>query len=266
MYPQPCPIPVPAPIPIPPEKPRMRLEAVTVCVGYADFLEAVIPHNRPHFDKWVIVTTPEDSETRELCRRYGLTPVMTSDFYRDGAKFAKSRGIRRGIDFTHADTWILHIDGDVALPEHFRRALTMSHLDPRCLYGCDRIMARSWDQWQKLLRDGYLQHDYHCRVRFFPGADVGERWASEAHGYVPIGFFQLWHSTADLFKGARTRPYPVEHNDAARCDVQFALQWDRRDRILLPEIVAVHLESKSGIPLGANWSGRTTPRFGPPKT
>ena len=43
------------------------------------------------------------------------------------------------------------------------------------------------------------------------------------------------------------------------------LQWARPDRILIPEIVAVHLESEPSA-MGANWKGRTTKAFGPVST
>ena len=47
----------------PPHATKMnKLEAVTVCVGYADFLGVVAEANRHLFDRWVIVTTPGDNE------------------------------------------------------------------------------------------------------------------------------------------------------------------------------------------------------------
>ncbi len=58
------------------------------------------------------------------------------------------------------------------------------------------------------------------------------------------------------------RRYPLHHGDAARTDVQFALQWDRRHRQLLPEVIVLHLESEPAEQ-GANWKGRTTRPFGP---
>jgi hypothetical protein len=57
----------------------------------------------------------------------------------------------------------------------------------------------------------------------------------------------------------------VRNSDAARTDVQFALQWDRERRAIVPELVCLHLESEdAGV--GANWSGRTTRPFGPALT
>ena len=242
----------------------MKLEAITVCVGYADFLKETIPFNLPHFDRWVIVTHPTDTDTRELCRRYGIYCVLTDEIYRDGSEFNKGRAIIRGIDQLASDGWVVHIDADIVLPHHTRLALDAAHLDEECLYGCDRVMVKSWEQWHKLKYSGYLQHDYHCRINFPTGYSIGARWATQEYGYCPIGYFQLWHGTTDLYKGIHSRPYPARHNDAARGDVQHALQWDRRKRALLPELIVVHLESDPNAKLGANWKGRTTPKFAAP--
>ena len=239
----------------------VKLEAVTVSVGYADFLREAIPYNVVHFDKWVIVTTPKDEATRELCRRWSLQCLLTDEFFRDGDEFNKGRGIIRGIDHLASDGWCLHLDADVVLPAATRAMLDAAHLDPEGLYGSDRVMVRSWADWQRLKHSGWLQHDYHCRVNVPDGYALGSRWATREYGYCPIGFFQLWHAACDLYKGHHRRPYPHRHGDAARGDVQFALQWDRRHRHLLPELLVVHLESEPG-PLGVNWKGRKTKPFG----
>src|SRR5438132_4131231 len=101
----------------------MRIEAVTICVNYADFLRAVAPFNLPHLDRWVIVTTPEDEETRTACRACSLECVTTNDFQRDGDPFAKSRGIERGLAHIEGRDWILHLDADIALPADFQAVL-----------------------------------------------------------------------------------------------------------------------------------------------
>lgn len=238
------------------------IQAVTVCVGYADFLKEAIPFNLHHFKRWVIVTTPKDHETRELCRRHGIFCLLTEEVYRDGSEFSKGRAIIRGIDHLAADGWVLHLDADIVLPQNFGRALESAHLDKECIYGCDRVMVKSYSAWHRLKHGGYLQHDFHCRVNFPAGFEVGARWANHEYGYCPIGFFQLWHSTCDLYKGMHTRPYPMHHGDAARSDIQHSLQWDRQKRVLLPEIIAIHLESEPAK-LGANWKGRTTKPFTP---
>lgn len=239
----------------------LRIEAVTVCAGYGDFLSEVAPRNRGLLDRWVIVTPEDDTGTREVCRRLGLETLVTREHLRDG-KFSKGRLIERGLQHLGSNAWRLHLDADVVLPHSFHSLLGAAHLDTRKIYGFDRVMVRSWEQWQKLLASGWISHDYHCRVNPPRGFEVGDRWSNGATGYVPIGFAQMWHSDADEWRGARIRPYPISHGSACRTDVQHALQWDRRDRELLGELLVVHLESELA-PLGANWSGRTTIPFGP---
>lgn len=249
--------------------PSDKIEAVTVCVGYGDFLAETAKHNANLLDRWIIVTSPDDEETREVCRVHDLETVLSNDHERaaggfQGGSFNKGRLIDRGLDHCSANAWRLHLDADTVLPGAFRRLLPGAHLDENKLYGCDRIMVRSYEQWQSLLRSGWLSHT-HCSVNLPAGLEVGTRWALATSGYVPIGFFQLWHSAADEWRGRRHRRYPIHHGDAARADVQHAMQWDRRQRELLPEIVVAHLDSGTSQ-LGSNWNGRTTPRFGPAKT
>lgn len=238
----------------------MRIEAVTVCVDYADFLEVAAQENAGLFDRWIVVTSPRDLDTREVCRRHNLECLQTDDFYRDGMEFNKARGINRGLVQVSADCWRLHVDADIVLPRCFRRALELAHLDPHAIYGVDRVMVRSWSEWLSFKASGHLNHSYHHAITF-PPFTLGTRFASSLHGWLPIGFFQLWHSDADEWRGIRSRHYPHHHNTAARCDVQFALQWDRQKRVLLPEVVAVHLDSESAA-CGVNWAGRRTSRFG----
>jgi hypothetical protein len=242
----------------------LKIEAVTVCVNYADFLSEVAKVNRGLFDDWVIVTEASDMATREVCRRMNLRCLLSHDGRR-GGDFAKGSLVERGLQHLSADGWRLHIDADVALPHDFRHRLLAAHLQQDVLYGVDRLMVKSWAQWQQVIKSGYLQggqYDYHCRTTTHPGLPVGTRWCHPQHGYVPIGFFQLWHSSEDEWHGVRVKPYPQNHGNACRTDVQHGLQWDRHKRELIPELFAVHLESEQS-PRGANWNGRTTAQFGP---
>ena len=240
------------------------IEAVTVCVGYDDFLRVVIPYNLPMFDRWLIVTEPSDTATRELCREFGLECLQSEDGH-DNGEFSKGRVVERGLQHLSADGWRLHIDADIALPRHFRQLVTMAELQHDTVYGVDRIMVRDWNDWQKLKATGYLdggQYSFSHAVTFPKGFEVGSRWASTLTGYVPIGFFQLWHSSQDEWRGIRVKPYPRHHNSACRTDVQHALQWDRKKRELLPEVLVAHLESEK-CKKGTNWKGRQTKPFGP---
>jgi hypothetical protein len=241
----------------------MRIEAVTVCVGYGDFLAATLPENLSLVEDLIVVTSPDDDETRAVCRKHSVHHVLSNDHRRDGP-FNKARMIQRGFDQIGGRDWILHLDADVVLPRKFRQLVDVAHLDERTIYGADRCNLVGWDKWQNLKKyaGAWDNHAHQCGHWFHPELQVCSRWVSKIHGYVPIGFFQLFHGMALVDGGYHQRAYPLHHGDAARTDVQFALQWDRRHRQILPEVIVLHLDSAASA-LGANWKGRTTPRFGP---
>ena len=159
----------------------------------------------------------------------------------------RRRMIQRGFDQIGGHDWILHLDADIVLPRKFREYLDWAHLDERILYGVDRCNLAGWDEWQRLKQyaGAWDNHAHECGHWFHPRFQVGSRWVSKLHGYVPIGFFQLFHGSAMTEHGYHQRIYPTHHGDAARSDVQFALQWDRRHRQLLPEVIVLHLESEA---------------------
>ncbi len=124
-------------------------------------------------------------------------------------------------------------------------------------------MVRSYDDWRRPQLSGWpAWTTATCGYRRRRDSASATRWAHHQEGYVPIGFFQLWHSHADSWRGARIKPYPSAHNDACRSDVQHGLQWDRRRRELVPEMLVVHLESENSAN-GVNWAGRKSKPFGP---
>jgi hypothetical protein len=241
----------------------LRIEAITVCVGYGDFLAVTLAENLPLVDDLVVVTTESDTETRAVCRKHSVHHIL-SDEHERGGPFNKGRMINRALDQIGAQDWILHLDADIVLPRKFRQLVDWAHLDERKIYGADRCNVVGWDKWQRLKQyaGAWDNHAHECGHWFHPELQVGSRWVSKLHGYVPIGFFQLFHGSDTVRGGYHQKPYRHGHGDAARSDVQFALQWDRRQRAVLPEVIVLHLESEPSA-LGANWKGRTTPRFGP---
>lgn len=240
-----------------------RLEAITVCIGMDDFLHETAKWNPPHFDEWIIITEPQDEKTREVCRKFNLKCILSEDGKRHGKPFNKGRLIERALQHTSADAWRLHLDCDVALPHGTRHLIQLADLHEDTIYGADRIDCFSWEQWKKLESTGYMDrsHDYHCRINVPRGFSLGGRWAHPKFGYVPIGFFQLWHSSQDEWRGIRTKSYSHAHNTACRTDVQFAMLWDRHKRGLVPELIVAHLMSEKAKN-GINWNGRKTKRFG----
>lgn len=234
----------------------MKIEAVIVCVEYGDYLAETLPHNLPHFDRTLVITSPGDLETQALCRRLSVPYYATDVFTRDGSTFNKARGIDFGLGYLRWNDWVVHLDADMYLPPMTRRMFEWRSLDRESIYGIDRVNCIGYEAWQNYLTAHQTGHDYMCRVQVPHGMPLLERIAlREYGGYVPIGFFQMWH-------GSTGRRYPIARGDAEHTDVLHAIQWEEGKRHLLPEVIGVHLMT-APAPLGANWKGRTTPRFGP---
>ncbi len=242
----------------------LKIESVTTCIGYGDFLAQTLPENKPLLDNIIVITSPQDEETRAVCRKYNVHHILTDDHKR-GGPFNKARLINRAFDQIGGKEWILHLDADMVLPSTFRELVEWAHPHPDCIYGADRQRVVGWDAWNSFRQHvgRWGNHVHENQHWFHPKFPLMSRWVSAIHGYTPIGAFQFFHGSALVEGGYHKRRYPIAHGDAARSDVQFALQWDRQDRVLLPEIVCLHLESEPGQ-VGVNWAGRKTKRFGPP--
>lgn len=236
----------------------MRIEAVTVCVDYADMLAATAPINRALLDRWIVVTHPSDTETRDVCRNHSIECLATEDMHR-APGFQKANGINRGLDQLQGNDWLLHLDADIALPFDLHQCL--AGVRRGAIHGCDRLNVLGWQAWQDLQAAGLHSRKHGWLIdKERPGTTMGAVPAGPRTGYAPIGFFQLWHGTETHRWQYPSKRYPELHADAARTDAQFGLLWDRPDRVFLPELIVFHLESEKA-PMGANWRGRKTARF-----
>lgn len=231
----------------------MRIEAITVCVNYSDFLEHSLPENVQHVDHMVVVTTRGDKKTKDLCNHYGVTCIDTDVFYEHGDKFNKGRGINVGMQHCRQDGYLLHIDADTVLPHRFKNTVQMAHLDPACIYGADRLNAGNYCQWMQ--EQEYLTPQFQdgCFVNAHHKFKMGNRLLHGDYGYCPIGYFQMWHSS-------EKRRYPSSGGSGEHTDVMFAIQWPRQKRVLLPQLFVYHLESENAE-MGVNWQGRKTKPF-----
>ena len=246
----------PPPI-LPPGSP-MHIEAVISCVHYADYLAETLPENKKHFDWLTVVTSNDDKETLELCRRLSVTCYATGKFQKAGESFNKAAGINHGLKYLRYHDWVMHLDADTVLSPSAGFWLRKKQLDRGKIYGVDRVNCVGWDKWQAYKRESHGGHDYNCRVHFPEGMPILDRIALvDDGGWLPIGYSQLWNVGTG-------RKYPQAdgtHATAERTDVAHASQFDEQDRVLLGEFFAINLQAKEEK-LGANWNGRTTPRFG----
>lgn len=233
----------------------MRIEAITTCVNYGDFLAHTLPHNLQHVDHMVVVTSHEDKATRDLCNHLGVVCIQTDVFTEHGDPFNKGRGINIGIAHCRNDGLLLHLDADTVLPHRFRYALNSAKPHSDCLYGADRLYVKSFEQWQKIEAANHPQWQDGCHVMPHKDLEKGSRILHGDYGYCPIGYFQLWGASQKKF-------YPGSAGSSEHSDVLFALQWPRSKRILLPQMYLYHLTSED-TPMGANWLGRKTRSFCP---
>lgn len=234
------------------------LTGVVVSVGFGDFLRYTLPRNAQYFDSLIVVTHPEDQLTLSVCRDFPNVHCMATECMNDeGAPFNKGRAINRALDRVAPGRWVVHLDADIVLPAGFDRIRTKLSLDPAKIYGVDRFNVFGFENFVKHIEaqsppsfDGWVLEPP-------PGLVLGARFIHDQHGYVPIGYFQMWQSH-------REKRYPETSQTAGESDCGFASLWRRSDRILLPEFFVFHLESEDGpVSLGTNWRGRRTKAFGP---
>jgi hypothetical protein len=238
----------------------LRLEAVTACVGFDDLLDATLPLNHPQVDTFIVVTSHEDKATQAVARKHGAICVQTDLFRKNGRGFNKGAALNRGLARFQYHGWRLHLDADIALPDNFRRLLfNHTYLDQECLYGADRVDLIGRKEWANVLQPraglGVPQHSGGAFVTAQAPRPVASRYVDTLDGYVPIGFFQLWHARCQ-------HDYPWTLGSAAHDDVLFAAQWPASQRRLLPSAICYHLCARSPK-LGENWDGRRRqPRIG----
>lgn len=235
---------------------KMKLEAVTICINYSDFLAHTLPHNKNHFDKMVIVTDTKDHATKKICDYYNVMCVQTDVFYENGSKINKGKGINEGLKHLDGDGWVVHMDADIYLPPMTRSILEKIDLDKETIYGIDRMMCPTYKKWIDFIDNPSPMHEgwIYVHTTAFP---LGVRIAEYKNkGWEPIGFFQLWNP-----KGSGVYEYPKEHGSVDRSDVLFAKKFPRNRRQLIPEILSIHIDSEEMVSMGKNWNGRQTAKF-----
>lgn len=242
----------------------LKLDAVTVCVGYGDFLAHTLPINKGLFNRQVIVTSSKDEETQRICKVYNVQCVITDCMYKNGQKFNKGLAVNAGLEVLDFQDWCVHLDADIVLPPLTRHILQTVQLNEQFLYGVDRVMVPSYEYWARFMSSPLPQHEMaYIYVGPFPVGVRIMKLEDGRGGWVPLGYFQMFNRLANAL--AKKPWYPVEWDTAATSDLYFAYKWPRTHRHLVPEVVCYHLgtEDQAGGKMGHNWEGRKTARFEP---
>lgn len=233
----------------------MKIECVIWCNNYSDFLNHTLPYNKHYFDNVMVVTSTKDEKTIKICDINNIMCIQLDDDVID-----QGVAINEGLKNLKYNEWVVRLDADIWLPQRTRHILNNLNnqgvLEKKKIYGIDRLMCNSYEDWLKFKDNPQIHEGWvYMHLNAF---EMGVRLvAYNSSGYIPIGFFQLWNVEATGINS-----YPVEHGEVDRMDVIHAKKWDRKNRVLLPEIVGVHLDSKKSE-MGENWdNGRSTPFFG----
>lgn len=235
-----------------------NLTTIIVSVNYADYLKYTLPVNKKILGDIIVVTDYKDEATVALCEKHKVYYIRTNSFYDNGG-FNKYAGINEALKYAGQNDWILFLDADIALHPLTKRVLTELDFDKTKLYGIDRLNCSGLEQWMlldfdRIVIDNWLMTpgslELGARINHYYG-----QWGDNGKygGWKPLGFFQLAHRS-------QFKRYPENSKNADHCDIVFANQYDRYKRELIPEIIAVHLESP-GSKWGDNWGGRTSLNF-----
>ena len=131
---------------------RKKLSAVMICVGYWDKLAITLPVNRKHFDEIIVVTSTEDTVTREICGVFDVNCIVTDCFYEDRASFNKAKGINLGLEAVSLDDWVCLCDVDTIYPDNFRDIFEKRCIASNVLYGSNSLYRWVLDRKEDYLR------------------------------------------------------------------------------------------------------------------
>jgi hypothetical protein len=234
----------------------LRLEAVTVSVGFDDLLDETLTENHAHFDTMIVVSDHSDLKTKAVAQKHGAMHVPTDLFQKNGRTFNKGAAINAGFGRFQYHGWRMHLDSDIILPDNFRRVLfNHTSLDRQAIYGADRVNLIGRAELQSLRAGKTLQYSNHMFVTSPVDRSAGHRFVHSLHGYLPIGYFQLWHCSCQ-------KDYPYSLGNAAHDDMLFSMMWPEAKRFVLPSAIVYHLCERVPVVM-ENWEGdRHMPRLG----
>lgn len=208
----------------------MKIVAITVCVNYADYLAVTLKNNSALVDVVYVITTPEDMDTKEVCKEYSnVTMIEYADLNLNGAVFNKSgmvHTVQQEAHDKHPESWVVLLDADVVLPSNFREIAEAECTDKESLYGMARV-------------------DYACQADL-DNKRNGRKFTWGLQEKVFAGYFQMYFDKSKL--------YEDWSKDCSSCDIGFANQFGTKAILLSGEV------SHTG-PTQRNWQGRVTPQW-----
>lgn len=184
----------------------MKIECIIPSFDYSDFLSATLPFNRHAFDRIVVLTKPEDTETQRVCERNSVECIVTRAFVKNGSKFNKGAVYNQGISNLRFNEWICLMDSDVVLPSFFKQAFQSVQPNNELFYGARRYNVETPELWAEIVKNPAVLKN----VLLYRG-----------FGY---GYLQIFHRESQIFRKALDSKYP-ESFSGAESDWQFRNFW-----------------------------------------
>ena len=215
---------------------KFHLTGICVCVNYDDFLSITLPLNIKHFDRFIVITSENDTKTSHLVENLQIENkrielIKTDIFYVGGSRFNKGASIRHAQKKIINDNvkWVCIVDADIVLPDIFRDICIKKCNNINSLYGAQRINYDSYDNY------------FHNKPSDEP-PNINE---------IGVGFLQIYYQNQ-----RNPRFYSPIYKTASSCDTDFKSKWGKS--ITDIGVYVKHLgESRS------NWNGRITKKFSP---
>jgi hypothetical protein len=218
-----------------------RIHGIAVCVDYDDFLSLAIESHIRLFDRYTVVTTPEDLKTQSLCQKHGVRTVLSKRKNLNDLDFNLPALINDGLKDLGSDTWTCKIDSDIYLPAEFIEEARSAPLDREWIYGARRAFCEKVGIFRS-----YLE------TRNF---DLLEPPFEDTE--TAYGFFQLFHPEARALQSTGAFYDEVNyHPPSYTNDRDFSGRFEGRVSALSSPVVHLGLEA-----IGTNWFGRKAPPF-----
>lgn len=202
---------------------------IVVAENMNGFLQATLACNRALVDKIVVVTSPTDQETINVCQSAGLICHMTEALHAQGDAFNKGRALSEVQQSLHKNPklagWMaLLMDVDICLPENI------------------------WNDVGDHTEDNTLYSVTHRCVYAYPSAaEAGSPTSLELNPGDSLGYFQMYK----IMPGSPIYCGDCFHT-AAKSDIEFADDFEKVH--FLPTYV--HHFNTIGAYTG-NWNGTT---------
>lgn len=216
-----------------------KIELIIVCKNYSDFLEITLPLNKKHFDNIVIVTSPEDADTQNLCKKHNTNYVIYNDFLKNNAKFNKGGAISFGLQNLKFKDWVVFLDSDIIIPDNFRELLDINSINIDKFYGSYRRFIPT-------------KKDYIDFINKIKSKECFE--AIEGSG---CGFFQCVNLNSDVARYYGINNLYQDSYSAEQVDIDFLKLWcprpdpENHPRLVRTNIELIHL----GVSDGKNHKG-----------